>query len=560
MFVKTSVVRRGNKVYEYLTLVEAVREGPKTRHRTVLRLGEASVLRETGQLDRIIAALQRHVAGEWVRTEELVADDARSLGAVAAVRAYWQRLGLGGHFGDNPEGDAVFAMVANRLCDPCSKRRAVEWAAEDVVMPAGFRHPAVHRYYRALDAVAAAKEATESYLYARLTDLANLDLRLICYDLTSTYFESSGRPSERFASKAFGYSRDHRGDRPQVIIGLLTNGDGVPIAHHVFAGNTADVSTLAEALADLQRRFGVGRIPVVADRGLISADNVEALGAQGFDHVLATRLHRDPTAAAALEASCRPDARWVPVPDARSAACEVRVEGRRVVVVASFERWVRDSGRRNELIERTSEKLRGLEARVRTGSLVDPAKIGRAAQRILGDSGVARLFDIEVAKGRFLWHYREEALDYEELLAGRYVLVTSLTPAQASTASVVMAYRRLVEIERRFRVLKEFLHLRPVFHWTEERVRGHVAVCVYAAVIEALMAADLRGADVRDPDIADQHLTPARALRELARIRAVTVDAGERRIELVTRRSSLQAHVLEAFGVETTAWSRARIA
>ncbi|MDQ4142407.1 MAG: transposase, partial [Actinomycetota bacterium] len=173
---------------------------------------------------------------------------------------------------------------------------------------------------------------------------------------------------------------------------------------------------------------------------------------------------------------------------------------------------------------------------------------------------VARLFDIEVAKGRFLWHYREEALDYEELLAGRYVLVTSLTPAQASTASVVMAYRRLVEIERRFRVLKDFLHLRPVFHWTEERVRGHVAICVYAAVIEALMAADLRGADVRDPDIADQHLTPARALRELARIRAVAVDAGERRIELVTRRSSLQAHVLEAFGVETAAWSRARIA
>ena len=558
--MKTSTVRRGNKVYEYLTLVEAVREGATTRHETVLRLGEASVLRDSGQLDRIIAALQRHVGGNWVRTDGLEAADARSIGAVAAVAAYWQRLGLDAHFGSGPDADAVFAMVANRLCDPCSKRRVPEWVADDVMAPAGFSHPPLHRYYRAIDTVAEGKESTESHLYGRLTDLANLDLRLICYDLTSTYFEGETRSSERFASRAFGYSRDHRGDRPQVVIGLLTTGDGVPIAHHVFAGNTADVSTLPEVLADLQSRFGVGRIPVVADRGLISADNVQTLADQGFDHVLATRLHRDPTCAAAIEASSQKDAQWVPVPDARSAACEVRVGGKRAVVVASFERWVRDSTRTAELVERTSDKLRALEARVRAGSLVDPAKIGRAAQRILGDSGVARLFDVEMAKGRFLWHYRDTAFDYEEALAGRYVLVTSLTPAQASTAQVVMAYRRLLDIERRFRVLKDFLHLRPVFHWTEDRVRGHVAICVYAAVIEALMAADLRVADVRDPDLDDQHLTPARALRELARIRAVAIEAGERRIDLVTRRSSLQSRVLDAFAVDTTAWSRARIA
>ena len=558
--MKTSTIRRGNKVYEYLTLVEAVREGATTRHETVLRLGEASVLRETGQLDRIIAALQRHVEGDWVRADGLEATEARSVGGVAAVAAYWQRLGLGAHFGNGPESDAVFAMVASRLCDPCSKRRVPEWVSTDVMAPAGFSNPPLHRYYRALDTVAETKEATESHLYAQLTDLANLDLRLICYDLTSTYFESDQRHSERFASRAFGYSRDHRGDRPQIVIGLLTTGDGVPIAHHVFAGNTADVSTLPGVLADLQRRFGVGRIPVVADRGLISADNVETLTAQGFDHVLATRLHRDPTCAAALEASSQRDARWVPVPGARSAACEVSVDGKRAVVVASFERWVRDSARTAELVERTSDKLRALEARVRAGSLVDPAKIGRAAQRVLGDSGVSSLFDVDVAKGRFVWHYRDAALDYEEALAGRYVLVTSLTPAQASTAGVVMAYRRLLEIERRFRVLKDFLHLRPVFHWTEDRVRGHVAVCVYAAVIEALMAADLRAGDVRDPDIDDQHLSPARALRELARIRAVAIEAGERRIGLVTRRSSMQARVLDAFGVDTTGWSRARIA
>ena len=250
MFVKTSTVRRDNKTYEYLSLAEAFRdEEGKTRHRTVVRLGEASALRATGELDRIVAALRRHLdrdGDDWVAAGTLEAADAPSVGAVAAVAAYWDRLGLGAHFGS--VADAAFAMVANRLVAPCSKRRVPEWADADVVMPAWFKPPALARYYRALDAVADMKEVTEGHLYSVLTTLTNLDLRLVCYDLTSTYFEGSTRPSVRFPSRAFGYSRDRRPDRPQVVLGLLCTSDGLPIAHHVFAGNTADVSTLPGVL------------------------------------------------------------------------------------------------------------------------------------------------------------------------------------------------------------------------------------------------------------------------------------------------------------------------
>ena len=167
-------------------------------------------------------------------------------------------------------------------------------------------------------------------------------MRLVCYDLTSTYFEGDRRRSDRFASRAFGYSRDHRGDRPQIVIGLLVTTDGIPIAHHVFAGNTADVSTLPAVLDDLQARFGVGAITMVADRGLISAENVKALADKGFGHILATRLHRDHDTAAALEASTRTDAAWHPCPEASSAVCDVAVDGRRFVVVLSVERHRRD--------------------------------------------------------------------------------------------------------------------------------------------------------------------------------------------------------------------------
>ena len=212
-----------------------------------------------------------------------------------------------------------------------------------------------------------------------------------------------------------------------------------------------------------------------------------------------------------------------------------------------------------ELVARTETKLLALEDRVRAGRLVDAGKIGRAAQRILGPSGVGRLFDVEIAEGRFVYHYNDAAFAYEELLAGRYVLVTSLTTDQASTAHVVAAYRQLQSVEHRFRVLKDFLHLRPVRHWTERRVRGHIAVCVYAAVIEALIDRALAAADVRDPDLPDQHLTAARALRELDRIRHVTLTAGGPHHRRRHPPHPLQHRILTALDVDTTGWDHAHI-
>ena len=553
-------------MYEYLSLVESVRDGAKVGHRTLLRLGEVTALRESGQLERIVAALEAHLRRERVDVAAVAAEGAPAVGAVAAAAAVWGRLGLDGWFarlgarrGSEALEHAVFAMVANRLVAPCSKRRLAEWAAEEVVMPEGWSAPSRDQYYRALDAAADAKDATEAHLYGRLCDLSNLDLRLVCYDLTSTYFEGSARPSGRFPSRAFGYSRDRRGDRPQIVIGLLCTSDGIPIAHHVFAGNANDASTLPAVLGDLAERFAVGRICVVADRGLISTDNVEAVAAAGFDHVLATRLRRDRTCGEALEAVDE-DTAWVEMPQHRCRAADVALsDGTRAVVVESDARARRDNARRAEIVAAAEAELLALERRVRDGRLKDPAEIGRAAQRILGTGGAGRLFDLEIGPGRFTYHYNDHAHTYEELLAGRYVLATSLSTAQASTTQIVAAYRQLAGVEARFRTLKDFLHLRPVRHWTEQRVRGHVAVCVYAAVIETLIGHDLAKADVRDPDLDDQHLSAARALRELNRIRRVKLTANGRNIDLTTRRTPLQTRALTAIGADTRTWDKATI-
>lgn len=569
MFVKTTVRKRGDKSYTYLSLVESVRVNGKMTHNTLLRLGEVGELRRTKQLDRIIAALRHHAEGSWVNGDELSAAGAPGFGAMAAVKTYFDRLDLSSffaHLGDSRNAehleDALYVMTANRLVRPWSKRRTIlEWLGTDVALPEGVEVPSLAQCYRGLDALAAAKETLEPHLYARLTDLTNLDLRLCCYDLTSTYFETDKAPTEEFPSRRFGYSRDKRPDRPQVVIGLLVTGDGIPIAHYVFSGNTADVTTLPMVMADYQKRFGTGRIALVADRGLISENNVAEVDACGFDHVLATRLHGSAEAQAALEAARRPDALWIPVKDANSAACEVRVGEERYVVVASLPRFARDNVRRGQLLSRCEDKLAALEDRVRAGRLSDPAKIGAAADRILRDSGVGRCFVTYIREGSFSWDHDQEALHYEEdLLAGRYVITTSLSKEQASTESVVRYYRALQRVERRFRVLKDFIGLRPIYHWKERRVRGHIAVCVLAATIEAVMTKDLTTAGVMDPDLDGQVLSARRALAELNRIRRVSLDAGEHRVTVVTRRNALQSKILAAFGVDASDWDRAAIA
>ncbi len=568
VYVKKTIRRRGNKTYTYLSLVEAARVDGRVTHRTLLRLGEATALRESGQLDRIIAALQDHADGTWLNAAELDAQAAPGFGAIAAVRAVFERLGLDEHFdqvgGRRRSGrlsDTVFVMVANRLLAPASKRRTViEWVDGDVELPAGVSAPSIDQCYRAIDAVADVIAATETHLFARLTSLMNLELRWCCYDLTSTYFETTAvDPDGKFPSKRYGYSRDKRRDRPQVMIGLLVTGDGIPIAHRVFDGNTNDASTMPTVMTELQARFGVGRIALVADRGLISENNLADVAAAGFDHVIATRLHRDADVATVLAQAAEADTVWVSAGGERT-ACEIDLDGRRHVVVDSPPRRRRDDRRREELLERTEDKLIALTERVRAKRLVDAAKIGAAAQRILGPSPVSRCFTTTIGDGRFGWDYDQTALDYEQrLLAGRYVLTTSLTTTQASTADVVAHYQSLANVEHRFRVMKDFLGLRPVYHWTEQRVRGHIAVCVLAAVIEAVIANHLQTAGIEDPNLDGQIITPRRALAELNRIRIHHLTAGEREIRVTTRRNALQASICTALDVDTRTWDTASI-
>ena len=330
----------------------------------------------------------------------------------------------------------------------------------------------------------------------------------------------------------------------------------------MFAGGTQDATTLKGVLEDLTRRFAVGRICVVADRGLITDANIAEVEAASCDWLFATKLRRRKDVAAVLaEAAAADDDAWTKVERFGSRVYETSYQGGRYVVVFSSARERRDTARRLQLIAKIEGKLLALENRVRRGDLVAATEIAAAAATILARSPVKRLFDVsDVAEGRFVYDYNHEQLDYDEQLAGHYVLATSLDPSVADAGEVLAAYRSLQNVEQRFRVLKSTLGLRPIRHWTESRVRGHIAICVLAAVAESLIGNRLADADLRDPELDGQHLTAERAFQELDRIRQVTFTAGDdTTITAVTRRTGLQHQILDALGVDTRDWAKPNI-
>ena len=231
----------------------------------------------------------------------------RAYGVALVCHQLWEELGL--HELLTPLGqeveEAVFRMVVNRLCDPQSKLALVDrhgereggaWQSR-VEWPSGRPELTYNQYLRAMDALHPHRQELEERLFARVTNLLSLPLRLVFYDLTSTYFEGDGVCE----LAEYGYSRDHRGDRAQVVIGLAVTQEGIPITHRVFPGSTVDVTTLEPMAEELRRRFGLQEAVLVADRGMFSADNLILLGQSGQRYILALRARQQAEGELALD-------------------------------------------------------------------------------------------------------------------------------------------------------------------------------------------------------------------------------------------------------------------
>lgn len=490
MYVRTKTFKnKDGSTRTYLYIVRGRRVNGKVRQEIVANLGRLEQLQENG-LDQLIEGLAKFSKKQWIQAQarELEAKWAKELGPVLVFRRLWEELDLarilkkllaGTQMTTNVE-EAVFAMVLNRLCNPQSKRGVMRWL-ESVYRPE-FEQLELHHFYRSLDFLAEYKDQIEVQLFDRVRNLFNVELDLVFWDTTSTYFEGEG--PEGLAE--YGFSKDNRPDRLQILVGILMTRDGIPVAHQIFPGNTADVDTFRVALADLKTRFKIRRVILVGDRGMVSRKVLREIEVSGMQYIVGVRMRKIKTMAKVLSRA----GRYSDVKDNLKVK-EVVYEGTRYIICYNPEEAERDQKAREAMVTRLEEKLKS-----------------EGFKSLVGNRGYRRYLKVSGAKVSI----NQKALLEEARFDGKYVLQTN---TELATDEVALAYKGLWQVERAFRELKSGLDLRPIYHWTEARVRGHIMVCFLAFVLETALRKKLKEAGTEE---AYPHI-----LHDLQQLKAVQI-------------------------------------
>lgn len=355
MFVrtKTRINKDGSKV-EYLQIVENTRVNGKVRQRVICTLGRLDQLQEEGQLERLVEGIVRFTKEQalMLQAEDtLCVEWSKELGLDLVFRRIWEQCGLKEIIEAKVSktkieynvAEAVFAMVLNRLSDPMSKLGVAEWAANDVYDPR-FEELKLWHYYRALDFLSEHKDEMEQELFFRGRNLFNQSVDLVFFDTTSVYFEG---PTAAGELCCYGYSKDKRPDRVQVIIGLLIDQDGIPIGHEVLPGNTADVEAFLSMLRSCKERFNLRRVVIVGDRGVVSEKTIRAVEEAGYEYIFGVRMRRSKEVKEEVIARA---GRYQEVEENLKVK-NVVVEGKRYVICYNPEEARREAEARQEIIE-----------------------------------------------------------------------------------------------------------------------------------------------------------------------------------------------------------------
>ncbi len=511
MYIRTKTFKNKNgSTRTYLYIVEGKRVNGKVRQRIIANLGRLEKLQE-GELDKLIEGLARFSQRQWIEAKARLVEAkwAKDLGPALVFRRLWEELKLdkvlrkllsGTEISIDVE-EAVFAMVLNRLSDPVSKLGVSRWK-EGVYRPE-FERLELHHFYRALDFLADHKDEIEVELFERIKDLFSLELDLVFWDTTSTYFE--GRGAEGFCE--YGYSKDHRADRVQVILGLLMTREGIPVAHEVFPGATADVETFREVIKDLRSRFRVRRVILVADRGMVSREILEEIEGMGLEYLVGVRMRK----LRVMKDVLGRGGRFREV-KGNLKVKEVWHEGRRYLVCFNPEEAERERVEREEMVRKLEEKLK-------SGGL----------KGLIGNRGYRRYLRVKGAEVTI----DREVLEEERRYDGKYVLETN---TELGVEEAARAYRDLWRVERAFREIKSSLELRPIYHWTEKRIRGHIMVCFLAFVLEVVMMRRLKEVGYEG--------SYREVMEDVERLKAVEVTVDGKRYLV---RTELEGKAYEAF-------------
>src|SRR5215208_1920955 len=468
MHVATIRRRHGDRVYESHLIRRSVRDGKRVRHETIANVSKLP----PAALD----ALRRALAGQTLVAADEAFDVERSLphGHVAAVLTAVRRLELARLLDRAPsrERSLVIAMIAKRLLEPGSKLACARTLGQSTLgSELGVAGADEDDLYAALDWLAERQERLEERLARRHLK----DGELVLYDVSSSYFEGRTCPLA-----ALGYSRDGRRGTLQIIYGQLCDRRGRPVAVQVFSGETHDDKTVPDQIEALKVRFGLEAVVLVADRGMVTKANIQALrDADGIGWITALKAPQ-------VKKLVTDGDLQLSLFDEHNLA-EITSEdylGERLVVCRNPLVAAERTRKRQELLAATETGLADIARRVDAGTLAGADKIGLAVGPALKRYRMKKHFDIAITDTSFTFERKTEQITAETALDGTYVLRTSVCAQTLPTADIVRSYKQLKEVERAFGTYKGDLEIRPIGHRLEDRVRTHVLLCMLAYYLE----------------------------------------------------------------------------
>jgi hypothetical protein len=473
MHVETSrshqVLRDGTeRTYERHLLRRSFRDGGKVRKETLANLSHLP--------PEAITAIRAVLAGQTLIDAGAAFEVTRSLphGHAAAIHAMARTLGFPALLG--PPGrdrDLAYALVISRVIRPASKLSTAGWWDDVTLGPdLGVAGASTDDIYGAMDWLTARQDDIEKQLAARHLREGGIAM----FDLSSSWVEGA-----HCELAAYGYSRDGKRGKPQIEYGLLTDHEGRPVAVRVFAGNTADPKTFPEAVSAVREKFGLEQMIMVGDRGMITTARITDLRKlEGMAWITCLRhpaIKKLMAGDGPLQLSLFDEQDLAEItsgdfPGERLIACRNPFEARK------------RARTREELLAATEADLGTIAAQVAAGRVKDPDKIGIRAGKIIGKRKVAKHFILDIGDGRISWRRDQASIDAEAATDGIYVIRTPVPPDTLDAAGAVAAYKDLASLERDFRHLKaDDLDLRPIWHRLEDRVRGHVLICMLACYL-----------------------------------------------------------------------------
>ncbi|MBU1339859.1 MAG: IS1634 family transposase [Acidobacteria bacterium] len=494
MRVKRSVQK--GVTYEYLQIAESYRINGKPRQRVLATLGRRDQLQTFTNVDSLIQSLgnfsEKFRVVESVRSQNLAARSSKAWGPALVFQRLWEEQGLpeilqalakDRKFGFDIDRVA-FAMALQRLCAPGSDLQGSGWLK--TVEAPGFSDIALQHLYRTNAFLAEVREELEKVLFARDRDLFSQTLDLVFLDTTSVYVYRS----EETEWRRRGFSRDRRADLPQLVLAVAVDRKGWPVSWEVFPGNTADPVAFKAMVMKMRQRFRIGRIVVVADRGMMSEKSVDLLTSSDppYDYILGCRMRKQK---AVGEEVLSRAGRYQDVA-VNLKVKEVRVGDDRYIVCLNEEEARKDAAAREEILERLREKLSRGEAK-----------------SLLGNRGYARYLKMSKEAVRI----NDAAVNAEARYDGKFVLRTN---TELEAAEVAQTYKSLWRVERIFRETKSTLEFHPIFHQTDETSIGHIVAGFLALRLEVDLQ---RRMEEKKIDVSWLTL-----MRDLAQVQAVRVE------------------------------------